>query len=60
MKSSLSTHLFILRRYAIENYLLEPDAVFEEFKMYPIKDEFKEKINTLRTMEKICLNCAIN
>lgn len=27
-------HLFILRRYALENYLLEPVAVFEELSLY--------------------------
>ncbi|MCK6625955.1 MAG: DUF4435 domain-containing protein [Anaerolineae bacterium] len=27
-------HLFILRRYALENYLLEPIAVFEELRTY--------------------------
>src|SRR5262249_42133607 len=30
----LTKHLFILRRYAIENYLLEPEAVSEELRIY--------------------------
>jgi len=30
-----SAHLFILRRYALENYLLEPFAVWEELRIYP-------------------------
>jgi hypothetical protein len=29
-----SAHLFILRRYALENYLLEPEAVWEELRVY--------------------------
>jgi len=35
--SDNSAHLFILRRYAIENYLLEPFAVWEELRIYPSK-----------------------
>ncbi|EDN68958.1 hypothetical protein BGP_2707 [Beggiatoa sp. PS] len=34
---SESAHLFILRRYALENYLLEPFAVWEELRIYPSK-----------------------
>jgi len=30
-----SAHLFILKRYALENYLLEPPAVWEELRIYP-------------------------
>jgi hypothetical protein len=32
-----SSHLFILKRYALENYLLEPFAVWEELRIYPSK-----------------------
>jgi hypothetical protein len=35
--SEQSAHLFILRRYALENYLLEPFAVWEELRIYPSK-----------------------
>lgn len=31
---NVNIHLFILHRYAIENYLLEPSAVWEELKTY--------------------------
>ncbi|HAI70569.1 MAG TPA: hypothetical protein DCM38_14170 [Gammaproteobacteria bacterium] len=34
---SESAHLFILKRYALENYLLEPFAVWEELRIYPSK-----------------------
>jgi hypothetical protein len=29
-----ASHLFILRRYALENYLLEPDAIREELRVF--------------------------
>jgi hypothetical protein len=35
--SDQSAHLFILKRYALENYLLEPFAVWEELRIYPSK-----------------------
>ena len=35
------THLFILTFSEIENYLLEPAAVWEELKIYPTKSSFK-------------------
>jgi hypothetical protein len=35
--SDKSAHLFILKRYALENYLLEPFAVWEELRIYPSK-----------------------
>jgi hypothetical protein len=40
-----TTHLFILRRYALENYLLEPFAVWEELRVYHDKS-FKIKDST--------------
>lgn len=32
--NDLSAHLFILRRYAVENYLLEPEVICEELRVY--------------------------
>ncbi|MDM8568785.1 hypothetical protein QUF50_04590 [Thiotrichales bacterium HSG1] len=45
-------HLFILILSEIENYLLEPVALWEELKIYPTKSSFKIKITDSISMEK--------
>jgi hypothetical protein len=44
-QSDETVHLFILRRYALENYLLEPAAVWEELRIYH-GQSFKIKSST--------------
>lgn len=47
------SQLFILRRYAIENYLLEPLAVWEELRVYHGRDF---TIDNAQTMEQKLMN----
>jgi len=44
--SDMNTHLFVLCRYAIENYLLEPRAVWEELEVFHGR-AFTETIETV-------------
>ncbi len=48
-------HLFILKRYALENYLLEPFAVWEELRIYPSTSFDVPNSNTMETeLLKLC------
>ncbi len=48
-----TSHLFILTRYALENYLLEPAAVWEELRLIGDKD-FKDATAMETKLLKIC------
>lgn len=52
----MNTHLFVLCRYAIENYLLEPRAVWEELEVFHGR-AFTETIETVSSsLLDICRN----
>lgn len=49
------TRLFILRRYAIENYLLEPTALREELRLYYKPNDPQETVPTIEELEAAML-----
>ncbi len=54
---SETSHLFILKRYAIENYLLEPSAVWEELRLFPSKSFGVFDLDAVeKTLYEICDN----
>jgi hypothetical protein len=63
--SDETAHLFILRRYTLENYLLEPAAVWEELRIYhgqsfKIKDVTEMEAGLLDICEQLKTMMAAN
>lgn len=54
-----TNHLFILRRYAIENYLLEPPALWDELNTYHGRGFAKTKENIVEDLMNICRSLKI-